>query len=613
MLGIASQQQIDPGSANSILSVIDSSGDRGSTLISNSWWVAGGADVFESERISVISDMDIFNYPELLRLIDNEPENNAQLINALYLKYGLDTFEKLRGTFSICVIDKNNRKIIVVTDRFGLKPVYYYWDSKYFIFGSRIKAILSAPQTKHKEVNYEALIDYINFSAIPTPKTMFKDIKKLPPGNIVVVEKESMTPRLIKYYDIEYTEMKSGEEYFLNKIPITIEDSIKAILDYELSKGRNIGAFLSGGTDSSTIAGMMKKLNGHVKTFSIGFDEEGYNELDYARIASKHFGTEHHEYMVTPEDVLKSLDIIVDVYDEPFGNSSAVPTYFCARLAKECGVDTLMAGDGGDEIFGGNERYVADNIFNIYHKIPYFLRRNLIEPLSSIMPSSFSVIDKGKKYIKRANYPQPDRFYSYNPVTAFGREEIFSQAFLENINEYDPLAWARELYSVAQTDDRLNKLLYLDMKFTITDNDIRKVTDMSEKAGIRVCYPFLDYKLVDFAATIPSDLKVKGAYLRYIYKKSLEDFLPREIIKKKKHGFGLPIGLWINKKQNIRSFVRETLIDSDCVISSFFNNNFMKNLFRLHDETGAPYYGDIIWLLLILELWIRKYKSMNIT
>ncbi len=597
MLGIASQQQIDMGSANSILSVSNSSGNSNSTLISNSWWAAGGTDVFESKGVSVISDMDILNYPELLKLIDNEPENNAQLINALYMKYRLDTFEKLRGAFSLCIIDKKNHKIIVVTDRFGLKPVYYYSDSKYIIFGSRIKEILSSPQLKCQEIDYEAVVDYINLSAIPTPKTIYKNIRKLPPGHFLVIDKKNMTPHISKYYDIEYTETKSGEEYFLNKLPLSIENSVKTIIEHELSRGSKIGTFLSGGIDSSTITGMIKKLSGQVKSFSIGFDEEGYNELDFARIAAKHFGAEHYEYMVTPEDVLDTIDIILDVYDEPFGNASVVPTYFCALLAKEHGIDSLLAGDGGDEIFGGNERYVSDKVFNYYHHIPRFLRKGFIEPAVSIMPALFAQVERGKNYIKRANISQPDRFFSYNPIMAFGMEKMFSSDFLHCLNGYDPNSWARELYSKVNSVDELSRLLYIDMKFAITDNDIRKVSDVSEKAGISVFYPFLDHKLVDFAATIPSGLKVKGTYLRYIFKKSVEDFLPSEIIKKKKHGFGLPIGLWINKKQNIRSFVRETLIQSDCVIRSFFNNNFIENLFRQHDETGASYCGDIIWVL----------------
>ena len=304
--------------------------------------------------------------------------------------------------------------------------------------------------------------------------------------------------------------------------------------------------------------------------------------------------------------------MIIDTFDEPFGNASAIPTYYCALLAKENGVDSLLAGDGGDEIFGGNERYAANRIFDIYYNIPAFLRNGFIEPLFRATPSFIPVVEKGKKYIRRARIPQPERFFSYNPVNELGIEHIFSRDFLSCLNGYDNLQWAKELYSSAPAHDDLNKLLYIDMKFTITDNDLRKVNTMSERAGVKVDYPFLDHNLVNFAAAIPASLKVKGTRLRYIFKKALKDFLPHEVINKKKHGFGLPIGLWIRNKDNISSFVRDTLLDSSCSIRPFFRNGFIQELFMMHDTTEAAFYGDIIWLLLILELWNKKnYINMQ--
>lgn len=612
MFGIASNQRIDTGSIRVMLSTLGLREGIDAFTSYNSWVTVYGEDKFENTGISVILDSDIYNSEELSKLVGNELQSDAHLISLLYLKYGLQTFEKLRGPFSICIIDKKNQKLVVVTDRFGIKPVVYYTDRKHLIFGPRIRTILSLPQSKTKEIDYEAVIDYINLSAIPTPKTIYKKVRKLPPGHFLVIKKDELSPHISKYYDIEYSEERVDEDYFLKKLPLCIEDSVKNPLEYELSRGNRVGAFLSGGTDSSTVTGMLKKLNGHVKTFSIGFDEPGYNELDYARITSKHFGSEHYEYIVTPDDILKTIDIVIDSYDEPFGNASAVPTYFCSLLAKEHGVDTLFAGDGGDEIFGGNERYVTNNIFNIYHRIPSILRKGLLEPAISRIPAGIPLVDKGKKYIRRANIPQPERFFSYNPVTSLGKETIFSSDLLGRLNGYDPLAWAKKLYRDVKAEVELNRLLYIDMKFTITDNDIKKVTAMSERAGVRVCYPLLDYKLVDFTATIPPSLKVKGTKLRYIFKKALKDFLPSEVIKKKKHGFGLPIGVWIRTKDNICSFVRENLLDPNCTIRPFFRKGFIDELFKLHETTGAAFYGDIIWLLLMLELWNKNKNYINL-
>ncbi|HJZ23981.1 MAG TPA: asparagine synthase-related protein, partial [Candidatus Babeliales bacterium] len=413
MLGIVSNQMIDKSSIRTMLLSLGFKEDINSFISYNSWAVVCGLEMFEGKAVSVVLDSDLYNLQELSSLVDDKLQNNAHLICLLYLKYGLLFFEKLRGPFSICIIDKKKQKFFVVTDRFGIKPIVYYLNENLFIFGPRIKVIQSVLQSKIDEIDYEAVVDYINLSAIPTPKTIFKKVKKLPPGHFLVINKDENSPQIHKYYDIEYSEKKSGEEYFLSELPLSIEESVRTILEYEFSRGSSVGAFLSGGTDSSTVTGMIKKLNGHVKTFSIGFDEPGYNELKYARITSKYFSSEHYEYIVTPDDVLKALDIILDVYDEPFGNASGVPTYFCAFLAKKHGVDALFAGDGGDEIFGGNERYAANNMFSLYHKIPSILRERLLEPGISKLPSAIPFVEKGKKYIRRANIPQPDRFYSY--------------------------------------------------------------------------------------------------------------------------------------------------------------------------------------------------------
>jgi len=605
MLGIISKQSIN----SAALSPLALKGNRDYRISHSSWAVVYGTDIFENDAISVIADADLYNLQELIGPDDAVQHDDAYLIGMLYLRYGLISFEKLRGPFSICIIDKKEQKIIVATDRFGIKPVVYYFDGETLIFGQRIKEIQALSQSRIDEIDYEAVVDYINLSAIPTPKTIFRNIKKLSPGYFLSVEKEKMRPDFTRYYDIEYSEEKFSSKYFLKKLPDRIEESVKAMLEYEQARKHRVGTFLSGGTDSSTVAGMLKKLSGHVKTFSIGFDEPGYNELGYARIAARHFDSEYYEYIVTPDDVLRALDVIADAYDEPFGNASAVPAYFCALLAKENGIDTLFAGDGGDEIFGGNERYAMDSKFSIYHKVPLFVRKGLLEPLISMLPSTAPFVERGRKYIKRANIPQPDRFYSYNPVIAFGKENIFSADFLSRLNGYDTLAWARDLYDGANTKDDLNRLLYIDMKFTITDNDLKKVTFMSEKAGINVCYPLLDHKLVDFASAIPASLKVKGHRLRYIFKKALRDFLPVEVIKKKKHGFGLPIGVWLRTKKKISAFAKECLLSSDCAIKPYFRKNFIENIFSMHDATKAVFYGDVIWFLLIFELWHKRWKQ----
>ena len=365
------------------------------------WGLAYGSNVFEDENIAVVADADIYNIRDLSGNNPNEHNNEAAIIGSLYLKCGINFFEQLRGAFAVCIFDKKDKTFILVTDRFGIKPVVYLHDGYSLAFGSRINEVLLLFDYASDEIDYGALVDYINLSAIPTPKTIYKKIKKLPPGYCLVLDDNKLAPQMNKYYDIRYSNWEKDEIYFIKHLPDIIEDSVKTIVDYKMMSGRNIGAFLSGGTDSSTIAGMIKKTTGHVKTFSIGFDEPGYNELDYARIAAKHYGSDHYEYIVSPDDVLKVVDMIIDTFDEPFGNASAVLTYYCALLAKENGVDSLLAGDGGDEVFGGNERYAASHKFDIYHNIPAFLREGLIEPLMRMAPSFIPVVEKGKKIYQK--------------------------------------------------------------------------------------------------------------------------------------------------------------------------------------------------------------------
>lgn len=571
------------------------------------WAAFDGGQVYENSRVAVTFDGSVYNARDLSRDLSLEPGNTARLIAQLYELHGLDLLEILNGPCAVCIIDKSRNRVHVATDRYGIRPVVYLSDENRLICAPRIRDILALPGVDHGGLSAGSLVDYLNLSAIPSPRTIYRNVKKLPPGCCLTFSKDHFLPRLVQYYDIDYTGAPLDEREVIELLPARIEGAVASIVSAELDAGRQIGAFLSGGTDSSTVTGMIKKGSGHVRTFSIGFDEPGYNELDFARIAVRHFGAEHHEYMVTSDDVLTAIDYLIDVFDEPFGNASAVPTYFCAKLAREHGVDTLLAGDGGDEIFGGNERYATGKIFSAYHKIPELFRKGLIEPLVGAAPAFHPVVEKGKKYIRRANIPQPDRFFSYNPVAALGIKNIFSPDFICQLDSHDLNGWARDLWAKAKADDELNRLLYLDMKFTITDNDLRKVTGMTEKAGVRVAYPLLDYRLVDFAAQMPVGLKVKGNRLRYGFKESLRGFLPPEIIAKQKHGFGLPIGVWTRSKKNIAELVRDVLLGSSCTIRPLLREGFLEEIFRIHQESGAAFYGDVIWHLLMLELWrIRR-------
>jgi len=354
------------------------------------------------------------------------------------------------------------------------------------------------------------------------------------------------------------------------------------------------------------VVGFYTELSGQrIKSFSIGFEEREYNELGYAHLAAEHFQSDQHEYFVTPDDVRNLLENLAEIYDEPFGNSSVVPAYYCARLAKDQGVDMLLAGDGGDEIFGGNERYVTNLVFARYGRIPRPMRVGVLEPLVSLFPDA-GVFHSARRYIRRANIPNPDRFFSYNLLYEEALDKIFRPEFLEAVDTDSFLQLARRYYENAAPADETDRLLYIDMKFTITDNDLRKVTQMCEAAGVSVRYPLLDRDLVDFSATIPPELKVKPGRNRYIFKQAMKGFLPDAIIRKQKHGFGLPVGPWFARHPGLSALMEDTLFASGARVLQWVQAGFLDEMRNgLHGETPSYYAGNL-WVFLLLELWLRR-------
>jgi asparagine synthase (glutamine-hydrolysing) len=368
------------------------------------------------------------------------------------------------------------------------------------------------------------------------------------------------------------------------------------------------GAFLSGGTDSSTVVGLMTRMGkGPVKAFSIGFQEQPFNELEYARIAAKRFKADLHEYIVGPIDCCEALPHMVRAFDEPFGNSSAIATYFCARLAQQNGVKVLLAGDGGDELFAGNEWYKTDKIFKLYETIPAGLRTVLIEPILNRLPFQGGLVTKARSYVRRANMPDMRRVLSYQFLATHSPADVFTPDFLEALGQYSVLETPSQYYAQAPARDHLDRLLYTDMKITIGDSDLPKVTCMTEMAGIQARFPFLDRSVAEFSGHIPAHLKMKGFQKRYLFKRAFRDLLPQEILQKKKHGFGIPVATWLKSERRLQELSRDTLLSARAFERGYFRRDFIETLFRVHDADDSSYYGDTLWTFLILELWHRQF------
>ena len=569
-----------------------------------SWNEFPGQGLCSYGNTAVAYDVDLTNEEELQGLIGDtgaDRPDRGRLLLALYRKFGPGFLDRLKGAFGLCIRDEKQDALITATDHYGIRPVVYSGKNGAFTAASRISHIL-LDEGISRDIDPEAVYHYLFFSAICTPKTIYRDIRKLEPGK--ALQLKGSAQEKITYYDIRYRpDASKSEAHWEGAIPAAIRRAVSSFAG--LSDPARTGCFLSGGTDSSSVVGYYSEIvGGPAKTFSIGFEHPKYNELDFARIAVRQFGAEHNEYIVTPGDVLSLIDKLPAIYDEPFGNASVVPAYYCAKMAREAGVEVLLGGDGGDEIFGGNERYVTNLVFEKYFLIPAPLRRCLLEPLLRISPC-VGALRKAKSYVRRANLGNPLRFFSYNLLLEEGPASVFRPEFLAGIDPDCFLNLAKSLYELAAPAHDTDRLMYIDMKLTITDNDLRKVTHSAEAVGVRARYPLLDRDLVDFTTSIPATFKVRPGRNRYIFKRAMEGFLPVEIINKSKHGMGLPISPWFRSNPNLSALLRDTLFSGGLKLERYVRPEFIRRMKTSFEQDTTSYYGDNLWVFLILELWLR--------
>jgi len=340
----------------------------------------------------------------------------------------------------------------------------------------------------------------------------------------------------------------------------------------------------------------------------VGFREPRYDELSYAELAARHFNASHYTVVVGPDRALAAIPALVDAYDEPFANSSALGTFFCAQLARECGVTRMLAGDGGDEIFGGNERYARDRVFGVYHRVPAVLRRGLLEPILDRLPADApGPLGRAQRYVRRARLRNPDRFYFSEFFFAREAEALLSPDFLGAIDRDAPWKVLRGHFGQARATSELNRLLHVDLKVTLGDNDLLKVVRTAELAGVAVRFPFLDLPLVELWATLPPDFKVRGLEKRYLFKRAFRELLPAEVLAKRKHGFGVPTGWWVKTEASFHALTRDTLLSRRSLERGYLRREAIEKLLDLLAADATPYYGDLLWNVLMLELWAQRH------
>ena len=454
-----------------------------------------------------------------------------------------------------------------------------------------------SPRCNSREVEPQALFDYLYFHVIPAPRTIYRGIQKLAPstrlrfdGNGVVLEPT---------WQPQFALHRNGS---VGELAVLFRDLIRQSVELEAAHP-NVGCFLSGGTDSSTVAGTLKQIAGRARTFSIGFDQRGYDEMHYARIAARHFGTDHCEHYVTPEQLVSAVPQVASHFDQPFGNSSALPAFICARIAREHGVTKLLAGDGGDELFGGNSRYVKQKVFELWWTLPSALRQALRPLIANELTRRIPVLRKGASYVDQASVPMPSRLETYNLLQRFGAMNVLSDPFLEAVNTSEPASLQAGIYALPHGASFVDRMLAYDWRFTLADNDLPKVTGAAQLAGVAVGFPLLSDGLVDLSLRLAPRDKVRGLRLRPFFKEALTDFLPPEIIAKRKHGFGLPVGAWLVSDPAFRALARESV--SDLSRRGLIRNELTDDLFSRRLEEHAGYYGEMIWILMMAAQWLQ--------
>lgn len=505
----------------------------------------------------------------------------------------------LQGPFALALLRRPTQQLLLATDRFGIEPLYFRADFQTIGYSSHL-----TPLVVGADLDPQALYNYVYFHYIPAPRTLYAGVSKLPAGHLLRWQ-PGRQAQLARYWQPDFAEHQTpGDDREL-------QAQLRALMAQAVERASpatgRVGAFLSGGLDSSSVVGTLAGLHkAPLETFSIGFDADGYDELPYARLVAAHFGARSHEHYVTPQDVLDSLPLVAAAYEQPFGNASAIPAYHCARLAREHGVDTLLAGDGGDEIFGGNARYAKQGRFEHYGRLPGWLR-GIIEPLTVPLANRVPVLGKLGSYVRQARIPLPGRLQAYNQVERLGPKNLFGADFLATIDRAEPLDVLQAEYAAAPAQHYVNRLLALDGKFTLADNDLPKVVGTAALAGVSVAFPMLDEDLVAFGYRLSIRQKVDGPALRPLFRSAMRGVLPDQTLGKSKHGFGLPFGVWLGSHAGLQEL-------ADASLGTLAGRGLFEPAFlaRLRDElhrSHLAYWGELVWVLVMLEQWLQHHAA----
>ena len=567
---------------------------------------AGNQPMFsEDGNLVIVFNGEIYNFLELRKELEQKgysfkTRTDTEVILALYQFEGPRCLDKLFGMFAIALWDKRKQELFLARDRLGKKPLYFYHDQKRFIFGSEIKSILEI-ESVPKEIRHDAIYDFFVYQYVPEAKSIFKNIDKLKPGHYLTINKNGMDVK--QYWDVSFKQQSTSNE---EEIAEGLLDVIDTCTKQRMISDVPLGAFLSGGVDSSGVVALMANNSEKpVVTCSIGFDSKKYDEIQYAKQVAEQYHTTHHELTVK-ENILDHLQHIAGYFDEPFADQSLVPTYFVSQLAKTK-VTVALAGDGGDENFAGYSKYSVDQIENnLRNKVPGFIRENLFPPfVAPLQKSNVRALKRAGTLLSAMSKSPAEGFYLTNTfMTDAMWNRLANDDLKRELDGYHPSAISMQFYNEADADDHLSRVLYTDIKTYLVGDILVKVDRMSMANSLEVRAPILDHRVVEYAASIPSSMKLQQKEKKHILKKAFGQLLSPEILYRKKMGFSVPLAQWL--RNELKDVAEEKLFQPESGLSNYFKPGEIKNIWLEHQQ-GNRDHSAALWSLLMFEFWWQEY------
>ena len=563
----------------------------------------------EDESIHVVFNGEIYNYQELRRGLEAHghifrTNSDTEVLVHLYEEHGADLCTHLRGMFAFAIWDARRRELLLARDHLGQKPFFIYRDNEKLVFGSELKAILAHPNLD-RSIDPAAIEDYLTFGFIPGQRSIFTKVMKLQAGHFLRIAPSEFRATPKRYWQLSFDhENPASAEQWKERVDAALKESVAAHLVADVP----VGAFLSGGLDSSSIVAMMSGLRSDpVQTFSIGFDEAEFSELPHAREVAKHFGCIHTEEIVTPEAV-RDLDDLTFLYDEPFADASAIPTMAVSRLAAQH-VKVVLSGDGGDELFGGYSRYAHDlKEAEIRDRIPALIRSLVLQPMAAVWPKADWLprplrLKTALENISRS----PAEAYANTVSTCRSavRRSLLRRDFSATLRDYRPEQSLIDAFEAGHRDP-LSGMLSADTNVLLPDDFLTKVDRASMGFGLEVRPPLIDWQLMELVASMPSEFKIRNGSKKWILKQIFESRLPKDLVNRRKQGFELPIDAWL--RGSLREQVRVHVLNSNSLLAQYINVDAARLMYESHCR-GTGRHGQLIWSLLVLARWLDAWAK----